>query len=92
MPGTIAAIVITVIFFRSALTAKKNPVHYAAIGFLAFFIPALLWTYFITPDLKDTLQHEPNNTSLKLTVNFAYIILSSMTASWTWFKIFKQKD
>ena len=89
MPGTIAAIIITVLFFRSALDSGKNPVNMALSGFLAFFIPALLWTYFITPGLKDTLAHDPSNTLLKLTASYAYVILGSACASWVWFKIFK---
>lgn len=92
MPGTIAAIVITVLFFKSALDAGKKPVNLAFSGFLAFFIPALLWTYFITPGLKDTLQHDPSNTLLKLTANYAYVALGSACASWVWFKIFKTKE
>jgi len=89
MPGTLAAIIITVIFFKTALDAGKNPVHKAFTGFLAFFIPALLWTYFVTPDLKDTLQHDPSNTLLKLTANYAYALLGSVCSVWVWFKIFK---
>ena len=77
MPGTLAAIIITVLFFKSALDSGKNPVHLALAGFLTFFIPALLWTYFITPGLKDTLQHDPSNTLLKLTANYAYVVIGS---------------
>lgn len=89
MPGTIAAIIITILFFRSALDAGKKPVNMALSGFLAFFIPALLWTYFVTPSLKDTLQHDPSNTLLKLTANYAYVLLGSACSGWVWFKIFK---
>ena len=91
MPGTIAAIVITVLFFKSALDSGKNPVIMALSGFLAFFIPALLWTYFITPDLKDTLAHDPSNTLLKFTANYAYVALGSACSIWVWFKIFKNE-
>lgn len=89
MPGTIAAIFITVLFFKSALDAGKNPVHMAFSGFLSFFIPALLWTYFMTPGLKDTLQHDPSNTLLKFTANYAYVLLGVACSSWVWVKIFK---
>jgi len=89
MPGTLAVIIITVLFFKSALDAGKNPVPMALTGFLAFFIPALLWTYFITPGLKDTLQHDPGNSLLKLTANYAYVVLGTTCSVWVWFKIFK---
>jgi flagellar biosynthesis protein FliP len=89
MPGTIAAIIITILFFKSALGAKKNPVNMAATGFLAFFIPALLWTYFITPGLKDTLAHDPSNSLLKFTANYAYTVLGTACATWVWFRVFK---
>ena len=89
MPGTIAAIIITVLFFRSALDSGKNPVNMALSGFLTFFIPALLWTFFITPGLKDTLAHDPSNTLLKFTANYAYVLLGSVCSTWAWFKIFR---
>jgi len=92
MPGTIAAIIIVILFIRSALEANENPVPKALIGFLAFFIPALLWTYFITPGLKDTLAHDPSNTLLKLTANYAYVLVSSLVALWTWFQVFSGDD
>lgn len=92
MPGTIAAIIITILFFKSALDAKKNPVNMAATGFLAFFIPALLWTYFITPGLKDTLAHDPSNTLLKFTASYVYVILGTSCATWVWFRIFKTEE
>jgi len=90
MLGTIAAILFTVLFFNSALSSGKNPVNMALSGFLTFFIPALLWTYFIAPGLKDTLQHDPSNTLLKLTANYAYVLLGSACSTWAWFKIFKK--
>ena len=89
MPGTLAAIIITVLFFKSALDAKKKPVPTAFTGFLAFFIPALLWTYFITPGFRDSLAHDPSNTLLRLTANYAYVLIGISCATWTWFKIFK---
>ena len=90
MPGTIAAIIITILFFKSALDAGKNPVNMALSGFLSFFIPALLWTYFFSPGLKDSLQHDPSNTLLKLTANYAYVALGSVCAGWVWSKIFRR--
>lgn len=92
MPGTIAAIIITILFFKSALKAGKNPVNMAFSGFLSFFIPALLWTYFFAPGLKDSLQHDPSNTLLKFTANYAYVALGLACSSWVWFRIFKNKE
>ena len=89
MPGTLAAIIITVMFFKSALDSGKNPVHMAFIGFMVFFIPALLWTFFITQGLKETLQHDPSNTLLMLTANYAYVVVGSACAIWAWFKNFR---
>lgn len=89
MPGTLAAIIITVLFFKSALDAGKNPVPLALAGFLTFFVPALLWTYFITSGLKDDLQHDPGNTLLKLTANYAYVVIGSACSTWAWFRIFR---
>jgi len=91
MLGTIAALIITILFFRAAQSASKNPISMALSGFLSFFIPALLWTYFITPDLKDTLAHDPSNSLLKFTASYAYVILGSAYATWVWFKLFKNK-
>jgi len=91
MLGTIATLLITVLFFRAAQASGKNPVYMAFSGFLAFFIPALLWTYFVTPGLKDTLAHDPSNSLLKFTASYAYVILGSACSAWVWFKIFKNK-
>jgi len=92
MPGTLAAIIITVLFFKSASDAGKNPVHMAFTGFLVFFIPALLWTFFITPGFKDTLAHDPSNTLVKLTANYAYVVIGTACSTWAWFKIFKSNN
>ncbi|MBE0472095.1 MAG: hypothetical protein IBX55_21635 [Methyloprofundus sp.] len=89
MPGTLAAIIITTLFFKSASGAGKNPIHMAFTGFLVFFIPALLWTFFITPGFKDTLAHDPSNTIIRLTANYAYVVIGSACSTWAWFKIFK---
>jgi branched-subunit amino acid transport protein len=92
MPGTLVAIIIVVLFIRSALEAKKSPFPKALIGFLSFFVPALLWTYFITPGLRDTLAHDPSNTILRLTANYAYVLVASMVSLWTWFQVFGKAD
>jgi len=92
MPGTIAAIIIVILFIRSALESNQNPVPKAFIGFLSFFIPALLWTYFITPGLKDTLAHDPSNTTLRLTANYAYVLVASIVSLWAWTQVFKRDD
>ena len=89
MIGTIIAIAITVIFFRSALSAEKKPVNMAVAGFLAFFIPALMWTYFIAPGIKDALQHDPSSMLLKVSANYAYILMGSICAGWVWRQNFK---
>ncbi|RLA22167.1 MAG: hypothetical protein DRQ62_08350 [Gammaproteobacteria bacterium] len=89
MLGTLAAIIITILFFKSALDSGKNPVHMAIAGFLVFFIPALLWTYFLAPGFKDALQHDPSNTLLKLTANYAYIVVACTCSIWAWFRIFR---
>jgi len=92
MLGTLAAIIIVVLFIRSALEANENPLTKAFIGFLSFFIPALLWTYFITPGLRDTLAHDPSNTTLRLTANYAYVLVASIVSLWTWFRVFGGGD
>jgi len=88
MLGTIASLIITVLFIRHALSLKKNPLSTGSIGFCSFFIPTLLWTYFITPSLKNGLLHDPSNTLLYYLANYAYLIIGSLTAVWVWKKIF----
>lgn len=92
MPGTLAAIIIVILFIRSALEANESPLPKALIGFLSFFIPALLWTYFITPGLRDTLAHDPSNITLRLTANYAYVLVASIVSLWTWFQVFGGND
>jgi len=90
MLGTIASLIITALFIRRALSVKRNPITAGLIGFCAFFIPALLWTYFVTPSLKDSLLHNPNNSLLYYFAQYAYILISSITATWVWHQIFKK--
>ncbi len=81
MIGAIAAIIIVIWYYRSALESKKNPVTAAGIGFLAYLIPAIIWTIAVTPGLRDTVEHEPG-LILGLIVRYGFIIVGVACAAW----------
>ena len=74
MAGTITAFLITYWFYRSAEAAGKNPLLTAGLGFLSYLIPGIIWTFTVTPGLRDSVEHNPGTLS-GLFVNYAYILV-----------------
>ncbi len=81
MIGAIAAIIIVIWYYRSALESNKNPVTAAAIGFLAYLVPAIIWTIAVTPGLRDSVEHDPG-LFLGLIVRYGFIIVGVACAAW----------
>jgi len=73
--GSIAAIFVVVWFYNSAPRLNKNPLHWAIVGFIIYFIVALIWTYFVNPSIKDAAMHS-RNTLLMFISRYAYIAVS----------------
>jgi hypothetical protein len=91
MAGTIAAILIVIWFYKSALKSGKEPLRSAALGFAVYFIPALVWTLVITPGMRDAVEHSPN-TPLALVVQYTYVIVGMACAAWVKAKHFENHD
>lgn len=81
MVGAIAAILIVIWYYKSALETQKNPISSAALGLLVYFIPAIIWTVAVTPGLRDTVEHNPN-LILGLIVRYGFVIVGVACAAW----------
>ncbi len=91
MAGTITALLISYWFYKSAEAVGKNPLSSAALGFLAYLIPCMVWTFAVTPGLRDAVEHNPGTLS-GLFVNYAYIAVGAACAIGIKFLHFKQAD
>lgn len=88
MLGTITAFLITYWFYKSAKATGKNPLSSAGLGFLSYLIPCIVWTFTVTPGLRDAVDHNPGTQS-GLFVNYAYILVGAVCAIGIKFKYFK---
>ncbi len=89
MIGTITALLISYWFFKSAEATGKNPLNSAIVGFLAYLIPCVAWTFVVTPGLRDAVEHNPGTLS-GLFVNYAYIMVGLACAIGIKFLYFKK--
>jgi hypothetical protein len=91
MIGTITAFLITYWFYKSAEASGKNPLPSAVLGFLSYLIPCLIWTFTVTPGLRDAVEHNPGTLS-GLFVNYAYILVGVACAIGVKFLHFKRAE
>ncbi len=91
MAGTITALLFTYWFYKSAEAVGKNPITSAVTGFLSYLVPCVVWTFTITPGLRDAIQHNPGTLS-SLFVNYAYILVGAACATGIKFLYFKQTE
>jgi ABC-type Fe3+ transport system permease subunit len=91
MIGTITALLISYWFYKSAEAAGKNPLSSAIVGFLSYLIPGVVWTFAITPGLRDAVEHNPGTLS-GLFVNYAYILVGVACAVGVKYMHFKQAE
>ena len=77
--GSLGAIFILYWFYRSAPGFNRKPLNWAVTGVSLYFIIALLWTYFVNPDIKDAAMHN-RNTLLMYISKYAYIVIAFTTA------------
>jgi hypothetical protein len=91
MIGTITALLISYWFYKSAEAAGKNPLSSAIVGFLSYLIPGVVWTFAVTPGLRDAVEHNPGTLS-GLFVNYAYILVGVACAVGVKYMHFKQTE
>jgi hypothetical protein len=91
MIGTITALLISYWFYKSAEAAGKNPLSSAIVGFLSYLIPGVVWTFAVTPGLRDAVEHNPGTLS-GLFVNYAYILVGVACAVGVKYMHFKQAE
>jgi ABC-type Fe3+ transport system permease subunit len=61
------------------------------VGFLSYLIPGVVWTFAVTPGLRDAVEHNPGTLS-GLFVNYAYILVGVACAVGVKYMHFKQAD
>ena len=81
MIGSIAAIIIVYLYYRSAQAAKKDIVTWCAIGLVAYFIPAVIWTITVTPDLRNSVEHT-QSAFMAFIVRYLFVIVASACSLW----------
>jgi hypothetical protein len=91
MIGTITALLISYWFYKSAEATGKNPLSSAITGFLSYLIPCVVWTFTVTPGLRDAVEHNPGTLS-GLFVNYAYILVGAASAVAVKFLYFKKTE
>ena len=89
MSGAIAAIIIAIWFYKSALENEKEPVPSAVLGLIVYFVPAVIWTFAVTPGLRNFIEHNPS-TLLGVFVAHAHVAVGVACAVWVKFKHFRQ--
>jgi hypothetical protein len=91
MIGTIIALLISYWFYKSAEATGKNPLSSATVGFMSYLIPCVVWTFAVTPGIRDAVEHNPGTLS-GLFVNYAYILVGVACAVGVKFMHFKQAE
>jgi hypothetical protein len=91
MIGTLTALLISYWFYKSAEATGKNPLSSALTGFLSYLIPCVVWTFTVTPGLRDAVEHNPGTLS-GLFVNYAYILVGAAAAVAVKFLYFKKTE
>ena len=91
MAGTLAAIIIVVWFYKSALASGKAPLPSALLGFVVYFVPAVVWTLVVTPGMRDAVEHSPSTLSA-LVVQYTYVIVGMACAAWVKSRHFVKSD
>ncbi len=89
MVGAIAAALIAVWFFKTAQALGKNPLQWLFIGVMSYYIAAIMWTFMVTPPLRDMVEHN-QNILLAWFVRFAYVVVGTLSAVWVNKRILKR--
>lgn len=85
MAGSIAALLLAVWFYTGAQAKGKNPVQWAVVGVVIYFIAAALWTFLVTPPLRDSVEHNQSYI-LAFIVRYGYVAVGVMCSAWVKFK------
>ena len=79
MVGAIAAALIAIWFFKTAQRQGKPPLKWLFIGVMSYYLAAILWTFMVTPPLRDMVEHN-QNILLAWFVRFAYVVVGVLSA------------
>ncbi len=73
--SSVAAIIVAVWFYNTASRTNRNPVQWAFTGFVIYLIVSVLWTFIVTPGIKDAAMHS-KNIFLTFIARYAYIAVA----------------
>ncbi|MDQ7090273.1 MAG: hypothetical protein Q9M50_06445 [Methylococcales bacterium] len=91
MFAPIAALLITVWFYKTAKSSGQKPIAWATAGIVVYFISALFWSYFINPSIKDSALH--NQSPLLIFISrYAYIVFALLCATGFKYLMSKKSD
>jgi hypothetical protein len=86
MLGAIAAIAIVIWYYKGAIAVGKNPINSVIAGLLVYFLPAIAWTIFVTPGLRDVVEHNPGMI-LGMTVRYGFVVVGVACAAFYYYKV-----
>lgn len=91
MVGSIVAILVAVWFYFSAKKVGRQPVSWAVAGLVLFYLVELVWTWFVTPPIKDAATHTQSGFLVFLT-RYAYIAVGLACAALFNYKFVGKKN
>ena len=79
MIGSIVAVFVAVWFYYTAKNTGRDPISWAVAGLVVYFMVCLVWTWFVTPPIKDAASHSQSGLLIFLT-RYAYILVGLASA------------
>ncbi len=79
MVGTLVAFFVVIWFYMTAQRVGRQPISWAVAGLVVYFMVCLVWTWFVTPILKDSATHTQNGVLIFFT-QYGYVIMALICA------------
>ncbi len=79
MLSSIVAAAFAVWYYFTAQKTGRDPVNWAIVGLVIYFIVALSWTWFVTPSIKDAAIHSQSKLLMYIT-RYGFIVVASACA------------
>lgn len=80
MLSFIAAVLVGIWFYHTAARSGRQAFSWAVSGVGVYFIMAMLWTFAVTPNIKDAASHSQGGL-LVLVIQYAYIVFGVSVAA-----------
>ncbi len=76
MLSSIVAAFFAVWYYFTAKKTGRDPINWAIVGLMVYFIVALSWTWIVTPSLKDAAIHNQSKLLMYIT-RYGFIVVAS---------------